>query len=480
MSAELESRKDAEPDAPIAELPESVFALGWEEWVSLPQLGLPAVKVKVDTGARTSALHADAIEGFGPADRPKVRFVLRPVPDDDRIEIPCSAPVKDRRLITSSNGESEMRFVIETPVRIGDREWIIELTLTNRDSMAYRMLLGRTAIGPDMVVSPTASCVNGELGYGAYRRRAAAQGAQRPLRIAILTREPKNYSTRRLLEAAGDRGHEAECVNTIRCTMPINAQAPSIHYDGKPLPRFDAVIPRIGASITSYGLSVVRQFEAMGAYVLNASSAIAASRDKLHAHQLLARQGIDMPATAFARSPADIKNLIESVGGAPLVVKLLESTHGRGVVLAETRKAAESLVDAFRGLGADFLLQEFVKEAAGQDVRCLVIRGRVVAAMRRVAAEGEFRSNLHRGGVAQSVRLTKEERSAAVRAARALGLAVAGVDILRSNQGPKVLEVNSSPGLEGVEKASGKDVAGMIMEHAEVNARSIGRRSRAV
>lgn len=455
---------------------EKSFRLGWEEWASFPKLGLPAVKVKVDTGARTSALHAVSVEPFGPVDAPQVRFILHPIPDKPDIEVVCSAPAVDRREVTSSNGERELRWVIETPVLIGDREWPVELTLTNRETMAYRMLLGRQAILEDMVVDPSMSHVQGELGYDLYRDFPRRRPVKRPLRIGILTREPKNYSSQRLRDAAETRGHVVEMINTARCTLAIDAMDPKVHYDGKPLPVFDAIIPRIGASMTSYGMAVLRQFSMMGAYCLNTAEAIGASRDKLFAHQVLARSGIQMPVTAFAHSPKDTGNIISHVGSAPLVVKLLQSTQGRGVVLAETRKAAESVIDAFRGLDANFIVQEFVKEAEGADIRCFVVGGRVVAAIMRQAGEGEFRSNLHRGGQALKVRISRDERMAAVKATKALGLSVAGVDLLRSSTGPKILEVNSSPGLEGVERTSGKDVAGLIVEYLETHVRPIARK----
>ncbi|XBQ14935.1 MAG: 30S ribosomal protein S6--L-glutamate ligase [Oceanicaulis sp.] len=454
---------------------EDPFVLGWEEWAAFPGLGLPAIKAKVDTGARTSALHAVAVEPFGPESAPQVRFIMHPIPDQPEVEVICSAPAVDRREVTSSNGESELRWVIEARVRIGGREWPIEVSLTNRETMQYRMLLGRTAIRDDMVVNPTRSCVQGQLSFDLYKDFPRKKPVKRPLRIAILTREPKNYSSQRLKEAAEKRGHVAEMINTARLTMAINAMNPAVYLDGRKLPRYDAVIPRIGASMTDYGMAVLRQFRMTGAYVLNTAEAIGASRDKLYAHQVLARAGIGMPTTAFAHSPKDTRNLIEHVGGAPLVVKLLESTQGRGVVLAETKKAAESVIDAFRGLDANFIVQEFVKEAGGADIRCFVVGGKVVASMKRQAQAGEFRSNLHRGGEAVKVRISKDERAAAVKAARAMGLAVAGVDLLRSDSGPKVLEVNSSPGLEGIEATSGKDVAGLVIEHIETHARAVSR-----
>ena len=291
------------------------------------------------------------------------------------------------------------------------------------------------------------------------------------MKIAVLSRNPRLYSTRRLVEAAKGRGHEIQVINTLRCYNNVTSHRPSVHYRGEALTGFDAVIPRIGASITFYGTAVLRQFEMMGVFPVNESVAISRSRDKLRATQLLARRGIGVPVTGFAYSPDDVNDLIEMVGGPPLVVKLLEGTQGVGVVLAETYKAAESVIQAFMGLEAEIMVQEFIKEAKGADLRCFVIGGKVVTAMKRQGAEGEFRSNLHRGGTASLIRITPEERSTAVRAAKVMGLNVAGVDMLRSNHGPVVMEVNSSPGLKGIEAASGKDIASLIIQFVEKNAR---------
>lgn len=294
------------------------------------------------------------------------------------------------------------------------------------------------------------------------------------MKIALLSRNRKLYSSRRLIEAAEERGHEIRVLDVLRCYMNIAAHKPTIHYRGEQLSAFDAVIPRIGASITFYGTSVLRQFEMMGVYPLNESVAVSRSRDKLRSMQLLSRKGLGMPVTGFANKPDDVKDLIKMVGGAPLVVKLLEGTQGIGVVLAETAKAAESVIEGFMGVKADILVQEYIKEAGGADIRCFVVGGKVVAAMKRQAAAGEFRSNLHRGGSASLIKITPEERSTAVRAARVMGLNVAGVDLLRSNHGPVIMEVNSSPGLEGIEEVTGKDVAGLIIQFMEKNAK-VGR-----
>ncbi len=291
------------------------------------------------------------------------------------------------------------------------------------------------------------------------------------MKIVILSTNPRLYSTRRLVEAGRARGHDMVVLNHKRCYMNITTMRPSIHYKGRDVTGVDAIIPRIGASVSFYGTAVVRQFEMMGVYSVNESVAITRSRDKLRALQLLSRKGIGLPVTGFAHSPDDTEDLLAFVGGAPVVIKLLEGTQGVGVVLGETRKAAESVIEAFRGLNANFMVQEYIKEAGGSDIRCFVIGDKVVAAMKRTGKEGDFRSNLHRGGSAEVVRITPEERSTAVRSARIMGLNVAGVDLLRSNHGPVVMEVNSSPGLEGIEKATGKDVATLVVQFVEKNAK---------
>ncbi|HBC56045.1 MAG TPA: 30S ribosomal protein S6--L-glutamate ligase [Gammaproteobacteria bacterium] len=298
------------------------------------------------------------------------------------------------------------------------------------------------------------------------------------MKIAILSRNRKLYSTARLVEAAEERGHEAMVLDVLRCYMDIASSKPEVHLNGESLENFDAIIPRIGASVTFYGTAVLRQFEMMGAFPLNESVAITRSRDKLRSLQLLSRKGIGLPNTGYAHDPGDIQDLIKMVGGAPLVIKLLEGTQGIGVVLAETRKAAESVIEAFMGLNANILIQEYIEEAGGADIRCLVIGDRVVAAMKRQAQPGEFRSNLHRGGSASLIKITPAERTTAVKAAKIMGLHVAGVDVLRSKRGPLVMEVNSSPGLRGIEEATGKDIASMIIEFIEKNAKPNKTRTR--
>jgi ribosomal protein S6--L-glutamate ligase len=291
------------------------------------------------------------------------------------------------------------------------------------------------------------------------------------MRLAMLARNPKLYSHKRLVEAATARGHTIEVINTLHVHMNITSNRPTLRYGGKRLPIYDAVIPRIGASITHYGLAVLRQFEMQGVFPLNESVAIGRARDKLRALQLLARAGIGLPVTAFAHGPRKAESVIQEVGGVPVVIKLMEGTQGMGVILAETEASANSIIQAFSAANVNILVQEYIREAEGSDVRALVIGGRVVAAMKRIGKRGEFRSNLHRGGTAESAYMTAEEERTAIQSAAVLGLNVAGVDMLRSGRGPLVMEVNASPGLQGIETATGVDVAGRMIEFLEDSAR---------
>lgn len=293
------------------------------------------------------------------------------------------------------------------------------------------------------------------------------------MKIAILSTKQELYSTQRLKEAALVRGHQVKIINTLRCYMSLSHEKPSIHYMGKELTTYDAIVPRIGSSITFYGTAVVRQFEMMGTFCLNSSIAITRSRDKFRSLQFLSRKGIDLPITGFAHSPDDINDLIQMVGGPPLIIKLIEGTQGIGVVLAETKKAAESVIQTFLGLKVNILIQEFIGETQGRDIRCLVIGNKVIAAMQREAQSGDFRSNIHRGGTTKLIKITPKEREIAINAAKAMGLNVAGVDLLRSKRGPLVLEVNSSPGLHGIEKITQKDISGMVIDFVEKNAKPI-------
>ncbi len=439
--------------------------VGLREWVALPDLGVAGLRAKIDTGASTSSLHATDIEPFERDGQKWVRFTAHLGTVVQLRHRRCEAPLVTRKTIKSSNGHAQERYVISTTLALGDRVWPIEV---------HPRLPQVHALSPvARLQSPDRWPVGGQSGHQICTRQAGVPGIyllhRCCMKIAVLSRNPRLYSTRRLVEAGTERGHEMVVIDTLRAYMNIASHKPQIHYRGKPLEGFDAVIPRIGASVTFYGCAVLRQFEMMGVFPLNESVAIARSRDKLRSLQLLSRRGIGLPVTGFAHSPDDIPDLIDMVNGAPLVIKVLEGTQGIGVVLCETATAAESVIEAFMGLKQNIMVQEYIKEAGGADIRCFVVGDKVIAAMKRQAKPGEFRSNLHRGGSASLIKITPEERMTALRAAKVMGLAVAGVDILRSNHGPLVMEVNSSPGLEGIETTTGKNVAGIIIEHLEKN-----------
>lgn len=448
---------------------DSKIIVGNQEWCAFPELGIPAIKARVDSGAKTSSIHAFNIHRFRRDGISWVSFEVHPIQNNRRTVIRCERPVVDKRMVKSSSGIAETRYVISVPIRLNDTVWDIQLTLANRDSMGFRMLLGREAMNGRMIVDPSIDCSLGDVGEleleKAYGKPAAKENG---LKIGLLASDESLYSNRRLMEAGAERGHKMVFINVKQCYMKLDASQPEAHYrGGRLLNDLDAVVTRIRPSMTFYGTALARQFESMGIFTTNSSSAITQSRDKLFSLQLMLKSGISIPTTGFANSPMDTNDLIDMVGGAPLIVKLLEGTQGRGVVLAETPKAAESVINAFKSLRANLLVQEFVKEAEGKDLRCFVINGKVVASIERTAAPGEFRANIHRGGSAAIVKITKEERILAIKAAKSLGLDVAGVDIIRSKKGPLLLEVNSSPGLEGIEAATGKDIAGMVVSSIE-------------
>lgn len=445
------------------------LVVGSEEWCSFPSLSIPAIKARVDSGAKTSSIHAFNIQSFNRNNQAWVSFEVHPIQSDRKTTVRCESPIVDRRYVKSSSGSREKRYVISAPVQIGGDIWEIELTLTNRDSMGYRMLLGREAMSGRMLVDPSASLLLGEISNNEILQLYGIQDqAPQGLKIGVLASNPDLYSNRRIMEAGEERGHEMIFLNIKQCYMKLDANEPEVHYrGGRVLNDLDAVIPRVRPSLTFYGCALTRHFESLDVFALNTSSAITSSRDKLYSLQLLQKNGLDIPTSGFANSPIDTNDLIDMVGGAPLIVKLLEGTQGRGVVLAETEKAAESVINAIKSLRANLLVQEFIKEAQGKDLRCFVIDGKVVASIERTAAPGEFRANIHRGGTASIVKVTAEERKLAIKAAKTMGLKVAGVDIIRSSKGPLLLEINSSPGLEGIESATGKDVAGSMISSIE-------------
>ncbi|MGL4585387.1 MAG: 30S ribosomal protein S6--L-glutamate ligase [Flavobacterium sp.] len=443
--------------------------VGSEEWCSFSTLNIPAIKARVDSGAKTSALHAINIVPFEKDGEKWVKFDVNPLQNNGKTIIHCESKVVDKRIVKSSSGTRESRYVIQTEISIDNTTWLIELTLTNRDSMGYRMLLGREAMGGRVLVDPEKHFLLGQpTNEKLEEYYTKPKTDKKGLRIGLLASNPELYSNKRIIEAGELRGHEMHFLNLKYCYMKLDANQPEIHYrGGRILNDFDAVIPRIRPSMTYYGCALTRHFESLKVYSLNNAAAITQSRDKLFSLQLLLNNGIDIPTTGFANSPLDTNDLIKMVGGSPLIVKLLEGTQGKGVVLAETKKAAESVINAFKSLNANILVQEFIKEANGKDIRCFVIDGKVVAAIQREAVPGEFRANIHLGGTASIIKVTPEEKKIAIRAAKAMNLKVAGVDIIRSAKGPLLLEVNSSPGLEGIEGATNLDIASEMIKAIE-------------
>ncbi|SIT04965.1 SSU ribosomal protein S6P modification protein [Zobellia uliginosa] len=435
--------------------------IGSEEWCVFENLGIPAIKARVDSGAKTSSIQATNIKIIMKGTQEWVKFEVSPLQENRSISIPCQARLVDRRMVKSSSGISEERLVVRTAVTLGDDTFEIELTLANRDTMEFRMLLGREALNERYIVNPALNYRIQDFDDEVINQKYAPYFKEKTgLKIALLASNPNLYSNKRIMEAAEARGHEIVFLNVELAYMKLDAHSPEIRYrGGNILNAFDAVIPRIKPSVTFYGCALLRQFDNLGVYCQNTAEAITQSRDKLFASQLFSKNDIHIPITGFAKSPMDTKDLIKMVNGAPLIIKLLESTQGKGVVLAETNKAAESVINAFKSVNTNILVQEFIKEANGQDIRCFVVNGKVVASMQRQAEKGEFRANIHQGGKASIIRITSEERKLAQKAAKVLNLAVAGVDIIRSNKGPLLLEVNSSPGLEGIENATGKDIA---------------------
>ena len=393
-------------------------------------------------------------------------FDVNPIQDNLSIVVHCESKIVDVRIVKSSSGITDKRFVIMEKVQIGNNSFEIELTLANRDGMDFRMLLGREAMKDRFIVDPSKHYLTSQITDEELEKKYSHLLHEKSgLSIGLLATDKSLYSNKRLMEAGKARGHEMYFYNIQQCYMRLDTVTPEVRYRGGSIIQdLDAIIPRIRPSMTFYGCALLRQFHSIGTYCLNSDTAISQSRDKLFSSQLFSANDIQIPITGFAKSPLDTKDLINMVGGAPLVIKLLQSAQGKGVVSAETDKAAESVINAFKSLQANILVQEFIKEAAGKDLRCFVVNGKVVASIERSAPKGEFRSNIHMGGTAKKIKITQEERRLAIKAAKILNLAVAGVDIIRSNKGPLLLEVNSSPGLEGIETATGKDIANeMIM-----------------
>lgn len=437
--------------------------LGNEEFISIPELNIKFIKARIDSGANSSVMHAFNIKVHNEGDRKIISFHVNPISDSRVVTLFCKAELAGWKYIKSSNGSMEKRPFIVATVKIGEITCEnIEITLTNRDQMGHRMLIGRDSLPPGALVDPNQTFILTANLADDYNNAQIAH-CKKPLKIGLLASNKKLYSNKRIIEAGEKLGHEMMFLNIKHCYIDVQHRSSTIHcrnFDNGDIASINAIIPRIRPNLTFYGCALVRQFQTMGKYCLNGAEAIAHSRDKLKSLQILASKFIPMPVTTFAASTQETKHLIELVGGAPLVIKLLEGTQGQGVVLVESNSAAESVISAFKSTNTNILVQEFISESRGEDIRCFVVDYKVVGSMlRQASTPGEFRANFHLGGTVESVKVTPTERKIAVSAAKILGLPVAGVDIIRTRKGPMILEVNSAPGLQGIEEATGKDIA---------------------
>lgn len=449
------------------------ITIGNQEWCSFPDLGIPAIKARIDSGAKTSSLHAFNIRGFERNAEHWVSFDLHPIQNNRKIVVQCEAKSIDQRMVKSSSGVAETRHVIRVPVQLGENTWLVELTLANRDSMGFRMLLGREAMHGRVLVDPSIdfaliNYTNDEIQELYTHIEPCKKDLVSGLKIGLLASNPDLYSNQRIMAAGEELGHEMVFLNIKQCYMKLDASVPEAHYrGGEQLSDLDAVLTRIRPSISFYGTTLTRQLESMGILTCNNSSALSQTRDKLLMLQLMLKSGVNIPATGFANSPKDTKGLIEMVGGAPLIVKLLEGDQGRGFVLAETQEAAESVINAFKVLPDNLFVQKFIQEAEGRDIRCFVINGKVVASIQRISAPDEFTNDIALGAKAKRVKITPQEKALAIRAAKVLGLNIAGVDLIRSNVGPLLLDVSATPELEIIESVTGKDIAAKIIGSIE-------------
>jgi ribosomal protein S6--L-glutamate ligase len=456
--------------------------IGRAEKIDLLDFDLSSIPAKVDTGADSSAVWASSIEEkddglyfvlFGPGHSAYTGKVQR-----------FTKPDYSMTRVANSFGHRELRYKVKLRVGVKGRVIRATFTLSDRSEKTYPILLGRRLLHGKFIVDVTGGDPLKEI---EQQKKANLQQDleqlqiqklnSNGLRIAILSKGPGNYSTRRLKQEAIRHGHGVRVLNYAKCYVTLESNKPVIRYEGEELKDIDVIIPRIAANLTSYGSSIVRQFEMQNAFTTTTSIAIVRSRDKLRSTQLLAKAGIGIPKTVFGRETADLDDVLDQVGGAPVIIKVARGTHGNGVVLAETRKAAKAVMQAFYVEGVSFIVQEYIAESAGADIRAFVVNGKVVASMKRQSLDDDFRSNLHQGGEGSPVKLTDIERKTALRAAKAMGLPICGVDMMRSDRGPLVLEVNSSPGF-GIEKVTGHNVAGKIIEYVEQHAKSRRRKDK--
>ncbi len=442
--------------------------VGSEEWCGLPQLGIPAVKARIDSGAKTSALHAFNIRSFKRNGISWVSYELHPIQHNRRVIVRCESEVVDRRMVKSSSGVAEKRYVIKTLLQLGGYSWEIEVTLTNRDSMGYRMLFGRTAMVGRVLVDPSSKLLCGNYSKEEiHKMYGHAPAKVDGLKIGLLASNPDLHSNKRIMQAAEERGHDIRFYDIKQCYMKLDPENPEIHYSrGHTLNELDAIIPRIKPALTRYGCALVRQFASIGVFSLNSANAISNSRDKLLLMQSMIQHGLDIPPSCLANTPTDVSDLIAMIDGPPLVVNMLQGPKSEGVVTADTAKSAESVINAFKSVDADLLIQAFIREAGGSNLRLLVVDGKVIATMLRQRSDHD---NFADDGdsSAHAARVTQAEKRLAVAAAKALGLKVAGVDILRSSNGPLLLDINATPELKNIEAVTGKDLAATLIHAVE-------------
>jgi len=442
------------------EIEKNIF--GAEEWSSLPTLNIPAIKSQFNINAAISSLRAINIQTRNQDGETWVKYTVHPLQHNLSTKIHCESKVVDQQQI-----KGQTRYIIETQVDIQGHSHSIKLALLNQDDNIFRLTLNKDVL-ENTLIDPLRKCVLGKKTPTEIKEIYGNSSSQKnSLKIGLLATNPQLYSAKRLVYAAQERGHDIEFINIDHCHFEMSSSTSEIHHLGKSLSHLDAIIPRIRPSLTFYGCALTRQFESLGVFALNKSTAIANSRDKLMSLQIMTQNGLPIPTTAFSQSSYNNQQVMRAVGGAPLIIKLISGTQGQGVILADSNKSAESIMESFRAVKTPFLVQNFIKESNGRDVRVFVIDGKVVAAMERIAAPGEFRANVHKGAQVRKVTLSETDRQIAIQAAKAFRLHVAGVDLIQSNSGSMVLEVNSSPGLEGIEEASGKDIANAMIKAIE-------------
>lgn len=447
-----------------------LIEIGWEEWISLPELHLPAIRAKIDTGAKTSALHAFMVEKFIDEGVEKVKFGIHPVPERPEIEVYSVANLVDEREITSSNGQTELRYVIQVMAQFGKDKWPIEITLTNRETMNYRMLIGRSAMEGRVLVVPEQSFLLGSLSAELYESIKTYKH-DRALKICILSKEPNNYSTARIAVVAESKGYQVDIINPEKCYAQIGVNEQGVSYQGRLLSAYDVIIPKMGEAITTHGLAIMRQLECFGSYCINTAEAISNSRDKLLVQQLLSRGNISIPITAFGNDPSNIEDLINVVNGAPLIVKSFNNVYVASSILVETNKAAHAVIQVFSNLKTNFIVQEYIAEDMCKLIRCIVLGGKVIAAIDTIQEITNPKAIGKKVKSKRLLKLTSEERKIAIKTARILGLKYATVELLRTPNRCLVMDVNTAIAFKKIEALSKKDIASTIIEYVEHHAR---------